>query len=127
MSFTVDRPTDEAVALREVSGAMMDPHQTGYRVMIFGDFPTQSMTNDQPEKALMMAAHQMVGSFVPVPLEVSGSFLTDFLSCDWMALSVFGDEAEDDLMVLPPPYFRRMNLRIHNVFYGVPDSDAFEE
>jgi hypothetical protein len=127
MTFTVDRPVDDAVALREVGGALIDPHQTGYLVTTFTDLSIQSITSDDPDKALMRASHQVTGSFVPAMVSAPETCLANLLSCDWLLSALADDEGEDDLMVLPPPYLQRMTLRVRNVFYGVPSPIAFED
>jgi hypothetical protein len=127
VTFTVDRPADDAVALREVGGALIDPHQTGYLVMTFTDLPIQSITSDDPEQAFMRAAHQLTGSFIPGMISAPDTCLANLLSCDWLLSALTEDEDDDDLVVMPAPYLQRVTLKIRNVFYGVPSPIAFED
>jgi len=127
VSPTVDHRTDNAVTLREVDHALIDPHRTGYLITTYADPWNQSITSDDPDQVFMRAEHQVIGSFAPMLLEDCATCLEDFLSSDWLQFPILPDEDEGDLMVIPPPYLQRVTLRIRKVFHGVPSPIAFEE
>lgn len=122
MNITAERLVTETVLLREVAGSLFDPHQTGYLIATLGGLSNQSITSDSYEPMYMLAGQQLVGSFLPAnPMHD----LADFLESD-LTIPPSGDD-DGDLMVLPPPHWQRMRLRIRGVFDGVPSLIAFED
>jgi hypothetical protein len=122
VNTTVDRLVADTVPLREVADTLLDPHQTGYRITELGALISPSITSDSHEPVFMLAGQQLVGSFLPA---ISVHWLADFLELDSAIHPSSGDDG--DLMVLPPPHWQRMRLRIRGVFDGVPSLIAFED
>ena len=127
MSITMDRPIDNAIALRERLVTPLDRSLTGHGFSVFSDSIFQFQTDDEPSTYVLVATQHDRGSFVPAVVERHAGFLEELLSWNQESMFISDLQDEDHLMVLPPLASQRIDFEIRAISYGLPSPFGLED